>query len=286
MKESYFFYKLCDRLSRIVPLKAAYRIGGAVSMVLYRLSPREREAVWRNLEAILGGASGAVLERGVRDVYLNFSRYCVDVLYLGRTQEAPNNAVRFENLAALDRARARKKGVVMLSAHIGNWELAAMALASKVPLSVIVNPHSDKRIDRFFVDRRLSHGLKIIPVGIAFRRSLAALRKNEAVGINGDRRFSSEGMKVKFFGRDTILPRGPAFLSLKSGAPVVGGYLVPSADTRYLVRLYDPIFPDEHSEPVFKQKVAGLLEDMIRRYPTQWFSFEDLWDSRYYESTR
>jgi KDO2-lipid IV(A) lauroyltransferase len=269
-----------NRLPSVLSIRSAYRLGEFLAALFYRLSGDERRVVAENLGTVLGGGCGpAELERRAREVYLHFSRYLVDVLYHGR-RLAPDFMARteWENARAIDQARARGRGVIFLSAHLGNWELAAMMLASRVPMHVVVEPHHDPRIDRWFMERRRVWGVRVFPTGRAVRRCLVALGRNECIGLNADRPYGERGSPVSFFGRPARLPRGPAFLSLRSGAPIVGCYFMPRGPGDYLMRLYDPIDPEGLALEEIQRRIARLLEDMIRRAPTQWFAFEPLWN--------
>ena len=283
MKSTYFHYALSEALSRVLPLGAAYGVGRAVAGCIYAVSPGERKTVEENLRAILGGASDGELRAKAKEVYVNFSRYCVDLLYIGKPHGGQNGGgpagrVTFENKEAVERSLARGKGAVVVTAHLGHWELAAMALARHHPVSVVANRHADERVDRLFMQRRARHGVRVIPGGFALRPSLEALAQNEIVGITGDREFSKNGgTALEFFGRPARLPRGAAALSARSGAPIVGCSILGGEDGRWRVRFEDPVFPDGLSEEDLQRRTVSFLEDAIRRDPTRWFVFDPFW---------
>ncbi len=284
MKASFFHYALSEGLSRVIPIGGAYAIGRWVADLVWGLSPRERRAVEENLRLVLGPQTpdDAEIRRKAREVYSNFSRYCVDLLYYGRLHPSGEGKNLWENLErvnpeALDRALRAGRGALVVSAHLGNWELGAMALAHRYPVSIIAKRHSDERVDSVFMKRRRFHGVLVIPAGFAFRPSLRALGENRIVALNADREFSKKGgIPVDFLGIPARLPRGPAAISRASGTPVVGCFMVPAdGPTRYRMFFEGPLFPNGDSEEAFSARIGRMLEDAIRKWPTQWFVFEN-----------
>lgn len=278
MRTPYLFYRIADACSRRFPIRAAYRIASAIACGIYLFSWKERKAVRENLAAVSGKRKGRRIGRNeVLRVYENFSRYCVDVLYSGRRNGAVNK-IEFVGASVLDEALSGGKGVVMLSAHLGNWELGAMALATRYPISVIVNVHKDPRVNRFFERRRAAAAVRSIPLGGAFQECLKVLAAGGLVGVNGDRLYSGAGVETVFFGKSTRLPSGPAFLSLRSGAPIVAGCLVPKKETGgYEMRFYESVFPGPFSPEAYQRRCVAMLERMIGDHPTQWFAFAPVW---------
>ncbi len=284
MGAPYFCYVLSERLSRILPRPHAYRLGEFIAWWVYRTSRKERTSVLHNLLAALSAShSPQEIEKSVLESYRNFGRYCVDLLYDGRwSKEDLVARTEFVNLSLIDAALEHKRGLILITAHLGNWELGSMALAAKgYPLSIVVKDHPDPRVSRMFNKRRFSSGLKVIPTGFSLRRCVKALRENKIVGITGDRLYASPGVSVRFFERWVRLPRGPFFLSRKTGAPMVVCAMVPREDGEG----YRVSFTETSSEVTNDllrsdvdgyQRVASVLESVIRQYPRYWYCFEKL----------
>jgi lauroyl/myristoyl acyltransferase len=136
--------------------------------------------------------------------------------------------------------------------------------------------HRDERTDELFLKRRRAYGVRVIPLKQAVRPALRVLGKNEVVAMNGDRLFGSAGFGTKFFGQDALLPRGPVFLSRKSGAPIVGCISLPAGEGQYHIRLMEPIYPERLSEEENCRAFTALVESIIRSNLHQWFAFEDI----------
>ena len=272
-----FLCVLCIKLSRFVGKPQAYRIGAWLAETAYAFAPSRRAAVKENLRVVTG-ASGTVLDNYAREVYRNFSRNCVDVLYRSNMPPGASPDVRMEGVEALERALDAGKGAILLTAHLGNWELGAGAVATRWPLWVVAAEQLNPYLNAVVSEWRTSSNVKVMPIGQAGRRSLSALASGALVGIVGDQRHTPDTVELDFFGRRTRMPKGPGFLSVRSGAPVVGAFMAPEVSGKgFALKFYPPLWPQEHPEPEFYQKVADMLQDMIRTRPTQWFCFHDMW---------
>ncbi len=169
--------------------------------------------------------------------------------------------------------------VFVLTAHLGNWELAGRLLADRFGrrVHVVVAPEIDPEVERFlrppddtlrFVSRRGPADV----LGL-----VAALRRREIVAVQGDRAFGSQTQRVPFFGADASFPLGPFVLARASGAPIVPVFCVLTDDLRYRVELMTPIRVARDGEADGVARWAGDLEAVVARHPEQWFNFFDAW---------
>lgn len=274
-------YRLGHWLALRLPVAVSYWIAVRFADLQYWGSSTDRQAVRRNVAAILG-PDHPELSRTVREVFRNFAKYLVDFFRLERVdQRFINRRVTVEGREHVDAARRRGKGVIILSAHVGNYELgAALAATGGYPMSAIVLTHQDPRVDAFFTGQRLSRGVRSIPVGMGLRQGFACLKRNELLGILADRDFFNSGIRLPFLGRTMSVPTGPALFGLRTGASLVPTFLVRDAGDRFRLIFDQPIEPvSTGQEP---QDVARLtadalavLERYIRRYPDQWYLFRD-----------
>lgn len=277
----YQSYRIGQWLSCHLPTPVTYRLAALLADLKYLLARADRRAIQRNLAAILG-ASDPRLPRAAREVFRNFSRYLVDFFRMARVNAAfVRRRVTIVGRAHLDDALAQGRGAILLTAHVGNYELGAVvAAALGYPISGIALTHRDPRIDALFKRQRMSCGVKVIPPGMALRQGFACLRGNGLLGVVGDRDFFNHGVTLTFLGRRTRLPKGAAVFSLRTGAPIIPVFLIREGDARYRFLFERPIEPkrgaDEDPE-VERLTAAGaaVLEQSIRRYPTQWYLFRD-----------
>jgi len=181
---------------------------------------------------------------------------------------------------ALDDLRG---GAVLLSAHVGSWELAGRLLARQRPrpTHVVVDGNEAPALARWV--RRDGEGLRFVPrtrptLGLEL---VAALRRGDVVALHGDRALGSPGdLAVPFFGAPAGFPTGPFRLARAAGVPVVPAYCVldpGDPGRRYRVIVKPPIAVPADGEPAALARWVVGLEDVVRAHPTQWFNFFDIW---------
>ncbi|MCM8812780.1 MAG: lysophospholipid acyltransferase family protein [Candidatus Omnitrophica bacterium] len=282
---AYFLFRLAFFLARRLPLSPAYRAAEILAALKYYTVPQERRAMLRNFSIIRGGAPSEHV-RGVREVYRNFGRYLVDFFRSEKIDARfVREAVSITGIEYIDQGLQRGNGVIGLTVHIGNWELSAQLLAVLgYPMNAIALPHRDPAVNRLFDAQRSVVGVKVIPLGVSIRQCFAALRRNEIVGILGDRDFSgSRTLRVPFLGTTIALPRGPAVLSYRTGAAIVPGFVVRDRDNfrRFEFILESPIVPDKSVDEEtalvrLTEQYARVMEKYVRLYPEQWFLFHDI----------
>jgi KDO2-lipid IV(A) lauroyltransferase len=150
------------------------------------------------------------------------------------------------------------------------------------PFGAVFLTHKHKKVNDFFVSQRISKGVKVIPLGKAAMHCLNALRKGEIIALVGDRDFTGKGVVLDFFGKPTIFPRGPAEFYLRTGAPIIPGFMVRNPDDTFTLRMEKPIefTPTDDKERDVKEITAlyrNVIEDYVRKYPDQWYMYVRFW---------
>jgi lauroyl/myristoyl acyltransferase len=278
---NYFLYKFGQFVALCFPLKISYKIAVFFSDIHYFFADQDRAGLKANLEAIFPG----ITFREIRSIRIralrNFAKYLVDFFrYPVLDKEYAKKNLSIENAHYFDEALAKGKGVIALSAHLGNWEMGGVAIAfAGYPLSVVALTHKSKKVDDFFNARRESKGVKVIPFAKAVRQSLNLLKDNQMVALVGDRDFTKEGgIIVDFFGKPTSLPKGPAALALKTGAAIVSALMVRNPDDSFTLKVGKPIYanPENDLKEIVNQYKI-ILEECIKKYPDQWYVFRKFW---------
>ncbi|GAA3777232.1 phosphatidylinositol mannoside acyltransferase [Plantactinospora mayteni] len=184
------------------------------------------------------------------------------------------------------RAMAADKGMIITTGHFGSWDLAGAIAARHVPLSAIADTFKDPRLNNLLQGHRREKSVDIIPVSSAVRQVMRELAESRAVAIVIDRPVARErGVEVTFFGHRTYVPVGAAALSVKSGAPIMPGYVWYAPNNRYYIRAFPPMFPRVvHGNAERKREIQRLAqymfacqEEVVRQCPTQWFMFRRFW---------
>ena len=280
----YLLYKTAEYISRFLPLRMAYWVGLRFADQFYLHRHKEREGVISNIRQIYE-AQGIVpakdaLRGHARKMYQYFGKYLVDFFrFSGLTQEQIRNLVSIQNLHYLEEVKKNGRGGLIVTAHFGNWELGGAAMAAMgYKFSAVEMPRSQGRANRLLQRQRQKRGAELIQAGKSGFTLMRKLKRGEFVVVLMDRDFSPRNDRMTFFGKEARIPRGPAWLSKRTGVPIVPGFFMRQIDDTFLMKLYPPIYPEqEESEQVIREKLCRIMEDEIGRQPFQWFVFEDFW---------
>ncbi len=281
---NYYIYRFGQFLALSLPLKSAYSLAAILSRVYYFAAFADRRRLIANLRVIFPEKNALELRRISKMVFCNFAKYLADFFRFEKIDQAYiSRNIKLENLHYFDQVLAKGKGVVVVTAHLGNWELggAVMALLG-YPMWAVALPHKDKRVNEFFDAQRNKKGIKIMPMGKAIRSCISHIRNNHMVALVGDRDFTEKGMIIGFFGKPTHFPEGPAALSLITGASIVPGFLFRNPDDSFTLKIEKPIeFTPSGNRTQDMADLIGLykniFQDYIRKYPEQWYVFRRFW---------
>jgi Kdo2-lipid IVA lauroyltransferase/acyltransferase len=216
----YLQLKLAELLSRILPRRVGYGVGRRIADLYILLDRTGRKAVMINLQHIHLHSGVRISPRSLRalarDNFLNFAKYLVDFFhFLHISPDRMNRLIHFGNVAEiLDELLAHGRGLVIVSAHLGNWELGAAALAQRgYKFNAVALWQPDPKLNALYQSYRARRQIRPIPFGHAARECIAALRRNQIIGVVGERDFPGSRETVEYFGRPARLPSGPAKLA-------------------------------------------------------------------------
>jgi len=281
---NYIVYRIGQFLALHLPLKIAYKIALFVSDLHYLFSPKDRRITEENLRAIFPGKSNREIHRIRIRIFRNFAKYLVDFFRFSKLDgEYIKENIGVENRNYIDEVLSRGKGAIMVSAHLGNWELGAVVIALLgYPFWAVALPHKYKKVDNFFNSQRENKGVRVIPLGKAVRQSLNILRENQILALVGDRDFTEKGLVLDFFGKPTIFPQGPAALSLKTGATIIPAFMVRNENDSFTLRFEKPLTftstGDRNNDLIeLTTRFKHIFEDYIQKYPEQWYVFRRFW---------
>ena len=240
--------------------------------------PRLRRAAARNLEI-----AKIHDEAVIAGMYRSIARMLVTFAKLPSiTRENIGEWIRYDGLENFTNASARGRGVLIATAHLGNWELSAFAHALMTgPMHIVVRPLDNPRLDPLVEQRRALSGNRIISKRDGAREILRALKSGDCVGILIDQNTTlDEGVFVDFFG--TPACAGSAFVKLahhSGGAVVPGHALWSEKEQRYVLR-FDPEIPMTGDVRADTQAIHAHLESVILQYPDQYLWMHRRWKTR------
>ncbi len=283
---AYPLLRVTAKLAGALPKRISYWMVVPLSDLATFVLKTKRKHAQENAGQVLGKSPDSKEARVLaRRMFRSYGRYYADFLGLGgRHRHSVSKSVKFRGLEHLQGALGAGKGVIFVSAHLGSWDMggAAMAAAEGLPdLSAVVEPVSGNASESAVSSLREQSGVNVIPLGQTLK-VWRALRRNEIVFLLGERLVGADGVDVEFFGKRTVLPRGAAYLALRSGAPIVPGFCIRRSDGSYEVLIERPIETDVGDDfdvavRTYTQRLADVIEKYITRYPDQWCMLQPVW---------
>ena len=268
------------------PLRRALFIG--VSRMFHLLIPRQRLIATHNLRRAFPEKSEGEILRIVQGVYRNMGIVAAEFFDIPRlTKENIAAQVETEGLENCWKALEKGQGLLLFSAHFGNWELEAAAAALLIkPAVVIYRPLDSPLLDHLVLRVRSATGNIPLAKEHAMRPMLRALKQNGILGILIDQNVDwYEGVFVDYFGRPACTTDGLALLALHTGAPVLPAYIVRLPDGRYRL-VFGPevevIRTGDRDADVLAntQRFTKVIEQIVRRYPDQWLWVHQRWKTQ------
>lgn len=284
MEYSYISYRLASFFSRRLPRRLTYFMAAIIADHFFFKDNSGRRAVMANIAHILQfqnvSASEETLFNAARQTFRLFGKYLVDFFKFSRmTQAEVKRMVSIEHLDYLEKACEMNRGVIIFTAHLGNWELGgAIMTALGYRLNVVFLPQRLEKINRLLERQRRERGIELIPIGHAARGVLHALRRKECVVMLADRDFTAHHNFTTFFGQPARLSSGPSRFAVRTMVPLVPAFVLRQPDDTFLLRFYEPIIAREgasHAE--IEAQIAAVMEKEIAMHPSQWFIFENFW---------
>ena len=278
------------RLAQALPRAIALGAGAAFATAvygLYRLTPY-RGFVQKNLRGAFPGWTADELNRMTLAHLRQLTRCIVELMRFPLlTAENVDELVRFEGLENLEAAREGGKGVILATAHFGNWELMGAAFALKgLPMHVLVQPASQDAFDRLFREFRGLAGVSSWNNAgpASLRPVLRALGRNEALGLLVDQHGEAQDAIVRLFGHPVSAPTGPFFFARRTGAAVVPVFAVRQPDQTHVVHI-EPALALTGDDEIDAQALYAVYERYIAKHPDHWLWVHDRW-AREHELTR
>ncbi|HZU09466.1 MAG TPA: lysophospholipid acyltransferase family protein [Pseudacidobacterium sp.] len=280
---------LLVRILGALPRSLARFIGAALGAVAFHTVPRLRKVGLKNLELAFPEKSSAERQQILRKLYRNLgwllAEFCQMSYY---TPENTRNFIRYEGLDRYLAARDKGKGVLIVTGHLGAWELSSFyhSLMGH-PMSMVIRRLDNPKVDHLVNSIRCLHGNRVLHKDDFARGLLAAMRKGETVGILMDTNMTPpQGVFVPFFGMLACTASGLARVALKTGAAVLPGFMLwEESRQEYVLHFGEEIQmvstgDDEADTIVNTARCTAAIEACIRSYPDQWLWVHRRWKTR------
>lgn len=280
------------RLVRLVSRRGLARLAGWLGGIAFHILRIRRKIVLENLRtAFCGEKDQREIERIARGVYTHFALTLAEIcrmpLIAGGDGALLEQIVEAGGLDELGRALAEGRGAILLSGHLGSWELGAAVVAHSLGhFKVVAAPMKNPMVDAFLVRCRRSAGIEPIAPGISMRQVVKAVRNGEAVGFLADQDAGPSGLMPEFFGRPASTATGPAAIAIRWHVPIFLSFSVRLADGRHRLTL-EKVEPPEPNAPGGRdqsidwimRRYTIRLEEVVREQPEQWLWLHRRWKS-------
>lgn len=264
-----------------LPLDMASGIGGWLGRRIGPLLVARNRLAHANLRAALPGKSEFEYRQIVESMWDNLGRVMAEYPHI---DEIVRDRIQFENKGILSAATSIGRPVILVGAHMANWELSPHLISARfgVGFDVTYRPLNNPYADRILYNCRTANGrIRAHPKSSAGGKQMVkALREKRCLGILIDQKHN-EGIAVPFFGREALTNPSFVMLGQKFGAPVVPGHIVRLQGAHFRFRLCQPLRLQEGNEPLAAEAVLGeahaYLEEWIRENPGQWIWLHSRW---------
>ena len=279
---TYWGYRVLERVINTLPRRLAMPAAAAVGNLAYDLAGAKRDLIHANLARPMRlPADDDPVKRAARRAFRNYAKYLVDMMRIGDlTEEQAHELVQIADIGVLREARAREKGVLLCTVHVGGMDLLGPALkAHGESLHVVADDTTYGRLyDHLAEVRRKQH---VFLIGWRNLRALfRALKDRENLVLFCDGGYRRGDVPVEFCGEATTFPIGPATLAAKSGAPMMPVAAQRTADDRFRAAGLE-VVDCASTEPaeVYRatQEIADALGAVIAQDPGQWYMFRPVW---------
>lgn len=271
-------------LAGSLPLGLARAFGASVGSLAFTLGIRRAVSMDNIVRSL--GVTPREATTIARRSYRNLGRCFMEIAAQGRwSGDDIRNLIAMDGLEHFHTAAEAGRGAVMVSGHIGNWEVAGAALkVYGIPINFLVGEQTNARVDDLLNDLRRMQDIGIITRTSALKKVLTTLRNNEVVCLLADQDARKGGVVVEFLGRPASTVRGPAMFAIRANCPIIP-FSIHREGKKFRAIIEapiwrDPLLDEEAAVVAMTQAYARALERVVRQYPEEYF-----WQHRRWKST-
>ena len=280
----------CSLIIKVTSQRCLYKFAKVISRLGYHLAAKQRKIALENLKiAFDNEKSSWEIEQISIGCFTLMAKSAVELIFLMDRPALLKKRVTIQGKGNLDNALKRGKGVILVSAHFGNFPLLMAKLSLEgYKIAGIMRPMRDRRVESIFLKKRNRLGIKTIysqPRNACVNTTIESLRKNELVFIPIDQNFGTAGVFVNFFGRKAATATGPIVLTQRTKATLLPCFIIRNNDDTHRI-IFETAIDLEQGRDVSEtvliniQKLTDIIESYIRRYPAEWGWIHRRWKSK------
>jgi KDO2-lipid IV(A) lauroyltransferase len=285
----YFSARALMALLGLLPFAWMGPLGRRFGALVFACAGRERRKTLANIRiAFPRGFDEAQVEALARAVWVRLGQALFEVVRCRgwERERIVEQVARARGVERLKGALAQGKGALVVTGHLGNWELLGGFLSTLHPISAVAQHLYDERFDRIVTDfREKDLQVAMIKRGMALRGILSALKEGRIVIALVDQDTGKDGVFTPFFGRSAWTQSGVARIAQKTGAPIVPAFMVRGADGRFEAHVEHPFEVGGGKDPAAAvlegvRRYTEAVESYVKAYPDQWMWMHERWKTR------
>ncbi|WP_110954115.1 lysophospholipid acyltransferase family protein [Anaerosinus massiliensis] len=279
---AYVCIKLFSRFICFLPVSLQNKIGAFIGHTTWMVVPAKRK--WmavQNIVAALGVEQAAAAEVA-KCSWTRFGKMLMEVMAFPKIKKNVDHYVKIQGKEYMEQALAYGNGVVLATAHSGNWELLGGALALHgYPIVAVAQKQTNGDMDRLINEYRTMVGMHVTYKN-GVREMIKMLGQGSVIGLLMDQDAGNDGVELEFFGRRAFCPQGPAFLARMKNAPLLPTFITENTDGTHTILIQEPFFVEktEDKQRDIKEttkKLTEIIEKHIQKHPTEWFWMHNRW---------
>lgn len=287
---AWFGLNVCSLIIKFMPATCIYGFAKNIGSLGYLLAVKQRRIALESLRMAFGQEKSELeIQRIARDCFILIAKSGVELIFLMDRPELLKQRVDIVGKEYLDISLSKGKGVILVSAHFGNFPLLMARLSvAGYKVGGIMRYMRDERVEKIFLLKRQRLNIKTIynqPRNVCVETTLKSLRNNEIVFIPIDQNFGTGGVYVDFFGKKAATATGPVILAQRTQANIIPCFIIRQKDDTHKIIFEQAIDLKIGNSPqetitVNIQKLTDIIESYIRRYPAEWGWIHKRWKSR------
>ncbi|MDP8226176.1 MAG: lysophospholipid acyltransferase family protein [Candidatus Celaenobacter polaris] len=277
-------FRILFKIINLFSLPAARRIGRTLGLLNFHIVKVRCAVVKRQLKVAFPSKSEKEITKLIRAINISFGYVAVEFCWFSpKRLESFDQFIQFKGLEHLNEALSHNKGCIIFTGHFGNWELAAQLLGNLTKkVYAVAKKQKNPFFDDFVNNLRESNFVHLIPMKIALRGIVTAIKENKVILMLGDQNAGKSGVVAQFFNMPASTNPGTAKISLKYHVPVLFAVCYRLHNGIYVFHFDKPIYPEvttsfDEGVREYTQLLTSKLESWVKKYPEQWFWFHRRW---------
>ncbi len=270
--------QLLGIISTILPIKTRTAFGALLGNIMRLLSSKRKQITLDNIKSSFPERAHSWHKKILKGSYKNLGITLAEILaFKSFSREDFENYIKYENIELITDLLAKKRGVILLSGHYGNWEMLAYTagLFTDLPVLIIVKKQRNKFVDTHMNKIRTRNGNNVVAMSKAARPIVKAVREGKAIALLADQSPSKDSdLVVDYFGKPTLTFDSPAAIALKFNVPIVMGFAERQKDGTYYVKLkevkHDDLSDNEEGIRELTRRHVAALEEAVKKRPDLW----------------